>query len=420
MAKAIDVLIVGGGMITNDQILPSVYHLQRIGVVGSIDICALNNAPLKNLRKNAELKQAFPDQSFTPHPPFSELEDRNFPELFPEVVAKRTPRQAVIVATPDQLHYSMVMEAISKNQHVLCVKPLALRYNHAAQIEKAAFEKGLFVAVEYHKRFDVRSLMARDSYRKGQFGEFKMGEAKMIEPFLYRHSNFQNWFTPDNSDPFTYVGCHYVDLVHFITGLKPIEVSVQGVKGKFPNGNEGYMWANGRVRFENDALLTVTNGLGYPDKAAGSNQQGLYMFCEQEDNAGLIEHNDQDRGVRYSYREGRGPGGSYFNFISPDYFRLVEWKGKGRKPVGYGFESIAASINAMCDLEDVVEGMNQEESLRRRRKTLRQIDAQGLIATPANGYTNELVIEAGRMSLLRDGRAVRISYGDHPFVELIP
>ena len=31
-----DVLIVGGGMITHDQILPSLYHLQRLGVIGEI------------------------------------------------------------------------------------------------------------------------------------------------------------------------------------------------------------------------------------------------------------------------------------------------------------------------------------------------------------------------------------------------
>ena len=43
----IDVCIVGGGMITNDLILPSVYHLQRIGVAGKISICALNNGPLR-------------------------------------------------------------------------------------------------------------------------------------------------------------------------------------------------------------------------------------------------------------------------------------------------------------------------------------------------------------------------------------
>lgn len=40
MARPIDVTIVGGGMITYDQLLPSIYHLQRIGVVGGIDICA--------------------------------------------------------------------------------------------------------------------------------------------------------------------------------------------------------------------------------------------------------------------------------------------------------------------------------------------------------------------------------------------
>lgn len=38
----LDVMIVGGGMITNDLILPSVYHLQRVGVVGRIQVCALN------------------------------------------------------------------------------------------------------------------------------------------------------------------------------------------------------------------------------------------------------------------------------------------------------------------------------------------------------------------------------------------
>ena len=45
-AKAMDVLIIGGGMITNDLILPSVYHLQRTGTLGRIRVCALQSAPL--------------------------------------------------------------------------------------------------------------------------------------------------------------------------------------------------------------------------------------------------------------------------------------------------------------------------------------------------------------------------------------
>ena len=49
--KPIDVTIVGGGMITNDLILPSIYHLQRTGVVNSINVCALDSAPLKALER---------------------------------------------------------------------------------------------------------------------------------------------------------------------------------------------------------------------------------------------------------------------------------------------------------------------------------------------------------------------------------
>jgi len=36
------VLIVGGGMITHDQLLPSLYQLQRKGRIGEISVCALN------------------------------------------------------------------------------------------------------------------------------------------------------------------------------------------------------------------------------------------------------------------------------------------------------------------------------------------------------------------------------------------
>jgi predicted dehydrogenase len=127
-----------------------------------------------------------------------------------------------------------------------------------------------------------------------------MGEAKLIEPYLYRHSNFQNWFTCERTDPFTYIGCHYVDLVYFITGLKPAEVSVQGIKGRFPNGNQAFLWSHGRVTWENGALLSVINGLGYPNAAAGSNDQGMVMYCEGKDQTGLIFHDDHNRGVAYS------------------------------------------------------------------------------------------------------------------------
>jgi D-galacturonate reductase len=416
--KKIDVTIVGGGMITHDLILPSVYHLQRTGIVNDINICALDSGPLNYLKNSEEIKNAFPDQDFNAFPSLSEAEENKFPELYKEVLANMKPRQIVVVAMPDQLHYPVIMEALKNNQHILCVKPLVLKYEQTAEIERIAFEKGLFTGVEYHKRFDTRSLMAKKSYARKEFGEFVIGEAKMIEPYSYRSSNFQNWFTWDKTDPFVYVGCHYVDLVYFITGLKPVEVTVSGIKGKFPNGNTGYMWANGRVRYENGALLSVTDGLGYPDDGAGSNEQNLHMYFEGNGKSGHLKHNDQFRGVEYSYLDGIGPGGTHFNYVSPDFFRLVPWAGKGDKPVGYGYESVAASITMAHSIEKQVSSLSGTNSLKKRQEIIKSVDNKGIIATPANSYINELVVEAARLSILNDGEIAVIEYGDNPKVTL--
>ncbi len=395
----------------------SVYHLQRTGIAGNISICALNNPPLKALKDNKEFSRAFPGQAFIPYPSLSEPEDKNFPGLYKDVLKDMKPRQAVVVAMPDQLHYQVVMDALKNNQNVLCVKPLVLNYNQSEEIREIARKRGLFVGIEYHKRFDKRSLMARSQYAQGHFGEFIMGEAKMIEPYLYRFSNFQNWFTTDKTDPFTYVGCHYVDLVYYITGLKPVEVSVIGIKGKFPNGNSGYLWSQGRVLYENGAILSVIDGLGYPDEGAGSNEQCLTMFCEGKGRTGMIKHNDQYRGVTHSYLEGIGVAGSNFNFINPDFYQLLPWEGEGYKPSGYGYDSIAATIDTIYRMENNTAAYPEDRAMEVRRRTIEETDKKGIIATPANSFINELVVEAARKSILNNGLSVRIAYDERPHIE---
>jgi len=407
--EKLQVVIVGGGMITHDQLLPSLYHLQRRGQIGAIKICALNSGPLRALAGAKHLADAFPGQSFEARPALDEPPEHNFPDLYRETIAGLTPRNLVVVAVPDQFHYPVIKEALEHDQHVLTVKPLVLKYAQAAEIERLAYDRGLLVGVEYHKRFDRRALDARGQYRRGRFGQFRCGEAKLVEPYYYRHSNFQNWFTRENSDPFTYIGCHYVDLVYFITGLKPVEVAVRGVEGKFPNGNLGYLWSAGHVVWENGAILSVVNGLGYPDEGAGTNDQALCMFCEGDNVGAIVRHDDQFRGVSHGYVDHLS--GAAFRFVSPDYFRLVPWQGPGLKPVGYGYDSVEALVEGALRV-------NAAGELGPRQQVLHAIDEQGILATPANSAINELVVEAARMSIGQGGRQVEIVYLPQPAVRL--
>jgi len=405
-----EVLIVGGGMITCDQILPSIYHLERIGAVGDVSVSALTGDVLRTLAENETIKEAFPDHSFTAYPDFTqEGSDVPQPNLYKEVLAGMAPGNLAVVAVPDQLHYSIIKSALEAGQHVITVKPLVLSYAEAKELEELAFGKGLFLGVEYHKRFDDRALMARQHYRSGQFGEFRLAQARMIEPYYYVDSNFQNWCTCENSDMFTYVGCHYVDQIHFITGLLPVEVSVYGIKDTYPNGAEGYLWTDGRVIWENGASLSVIDAMGYPNIAPGGNAQGVQMYCKGSGDACLIFHDDQYRGVKYSLDAGASGVGKAYQEPSPDYMKLVYRGGKhGLEPVGYGYRSIKHLVDGVARVEAAGEG------LAARQAVLREIDEEGIIATPANSAYNELVIEAGRLSIVNGGHPACIEYGDNP------
>lgn len=393
--------VIGGGMIVHDQILPSLYYLERQGKIGGIQVCSQHVRSLRALTENPTLRRAFPGQSFRACPALEGNPDVPHPRAYEEMLAALPPRNLVVVAVPDQLHYQIVMAALQANQHVLTVKPLVLQAAHAAHIEKEAAARDLLVAVEYHKRFDDRSLMARRRYREGMFGEFRLGTAALMEKWYYRRSNFQNWCTTENSDAFAYIGCHYVDLVHFITGLVPVSVSVYGIRDRYPNGNEGFLWTDARVLWNNGACLNVQNSLSFPDDAPGTNTQGLTLYCAGGGLGALLSHSDQYRGLKYSYvHRPEGDGSTIYAEPSPDYFQYADLGGDGLVPVGYGYRSIACIVETFLRVEQAPPAD--------RGRILREIDATGLIATPANSRYNEMVLEAGRESILNGGREVRV------------
>jgi hypothetical protein len=196
-----------------------------------------------------------------------------------------------------------------------------------------------------------------------------------------------------------------VDLVHFITGLLPTSVSVYGMRDRYPNGNEGFLWADARVLWSNGACLNVQNTLSFPDDGPGTNTQHLTMYCSSGDKGAMLRHSDQYRGLEYCYVEKpESPGATVYAEPSPDYFQYVDIGGPGLKPVGYGYRSVEFIVGACIRVQAAGD-------LAQRQAVLKQFDSEGVMATPANSRYNELVMEAGRLSIMNNAREAVIDYG---------
>jgi len=149
-----------------------------------------------------------------------------------------------------------------------------------------------------------------------------------------------------------------------------------------------------------------------PDAAAGSNDQGMCLFFEGKDDGALIHHNDQ-------FRACSGPTSpnqaAKVSTISIPTTSAGPYEGEGLKPAGYGYDSIEPA-SAPSFAGGRGRQSPEKEALACRREFLKGIDDKGIIATPANSYINELVMEAGRLSIQNNGRVVKIRYKPSPAV----
>ena len=109
------VTVIGGGMITRTQLLPTMYHLQREGLIGDIGICALNAAPLAEMTEDRALKEAFVGQNFTPHPDPAKVDPHErFPDLYKEVLGAAPRGSIAVIAVPEVAAIPAAAPAVSE------------------------------------------------------------------------------------------------------------------------------------------------------------------------------------------------------------------------------------------------------------------------------------------------------------------
>jgi predicted dehydrogenase len=142
---------------------------------------------------------------------------------FEEMLEKEKP-DAVVVATPNDLHAPVAVAALEAGAHVLCEKPLAHRLDAAREIAAAARKRRRFVMLDLSFRFTGGARTARRFLASGRCGDLYHSST-----YWARTRGIPTWaqwfFTAARSGggPVIDLGVHRIDLALWFLGEPAVE-----------------------------------------------------------------------------------------------------------------------------------------------------------------------------------------------------
>lgn len=86
--------------------------------------------------------------------------------------------------TPDRIHHPTTMQLMAAGKHVLCEKPLADNYRHAAEMARAAGQAGLINMINLSYRNLASMQAARRMIEAGEIGAVRHFEASYLQSWL--------------------------------------------------------------------------------------------------------------------------------------------------------------------------------------------------------------------------------------------
>ena len=83
---------------------------------------------------------------------------------------------AVIIATPDFWHATMVKEAVAAGKHIYCEKPMTISVEDAKEVHKKIKNSGLVFQLGHQNYQQVSHIRARELFEKGVIGNLNLVE----------------------------------------------------------------------------------------------------------------------------------------------------------------------------------------------------------------------------------------------------
>ena len=250
-------------------------HKLRFGVLGVGRIGKIHIANLANRISGAEvavLADVFPEE-------LAAVATRlNVGETVLDYrdVLKRSDVAAVVICTPTDTHYQMILDAAAAGKHVFCEKPLDLSVDRIKKINEEVEKCGIQLMVGFNRRFDPNFLKVREMVKSGKIGE----------PHVLKITSRDPAPPPENyirasGGLFLDMTIHDFDMARYLTGSEVDEVYARANALVDPVFQKHGDWdtAVTTLLFQNGALGTIDNSrkavYGYDQRVEVFGSEGM-------------------------------------------------------------------------------------------------------------------------------------------------
>lgn len=138
---------------------------------------------------------------------------------------------AVIISTPDDLHYEPCMKALEMGYDILLEKPIAPTAKECLSILQLAKKKGRIVAVCHVLRYAPYFVKMKELISKGAIGEIV--SVQHLEPIHHTHMAHSyvrgNWHNSKKTTPIILAkSCHDLDIIKWVINKPSKRIAAMG------------------------------------------------------------------------------------------------------------------------------------------------------------------------------------------------